>query len=530
MASLLFNEVNITLSLISLALSLWLYHREKVKGLRPPYPPGPKGLPLLGNLLDIPAGAECEAYDKWCKELGSDIIYLRAGGNGMVVLNSLEAVDDLLVKRSATFSSRPRMPMPIELMGCEWSFSLLPYGRAWRDRRRLFIQYFHPSHVKNYHTSETKFAQSMLPRLLDNPEDFWSTLQYAVSGIALSVTYGIPIQREGDPYIALAEETIRNLGDAALPTNFWVNLVPSLKYIPEFVPGAGFKKKAREWKAGTDAFLTKPFLASIQAIESGTARPSFVSSALGDTLPQLSGGQGPTPREKLIIDVAATAYGGASETTLAVLRSFFVAMLCFPEVQKKGQKELDRVVRGRLPGFQDESSLPYIGAIVKEAIRWACVTPVGLPHTSNEDHIYRGYFIPKDSIIIPNMWALLRDEKRYGHGTSAFRPERFLKDGKLDPDVVDPQTIAFGYGRRECPGKHIALSHLFISIATVLATFDISEALDENGSPIPPKVEWHSGVVREPTPFKCTIQPRSNEVVKMIRGLDVETSVYNEGT
>ncbi|KAF9552414.1 cytochrome P450 [Agrocybe pediades] len=479
------------------------------------------------------------AYDKWCKELGSDIIYVRVAGQGMVVLNSLETIEDMLEKRSSTFSSRPRMPMTIEMMDCGWIFALPPYGRDWKERRRLFMQYFHPSRVEEYHIGQTKFAHSMLPRLLDRPENFLRTLQYTITSTAMSISYGIPILRENDPYVALAEETVRNVGDSALPTNFWVNFIPALKYVPEFVPGAGFKKTAREWKARADAFLEEPFRAAIKCIVSGEAKPSFVSAAMGDSVYKFNPEKGPSSEEKAIMDVAATALAGASDTTLASIKSFFASMLCFPEAQKKGQEELDRVLQGRLPTFEDEASLPYISAIVEEVTRWAVVTPVGtwasackitvtvrsptllaVPHTSDEDEIYRGYFIPKGSIVLPNVWALLRDERRYGPNTSDFIPERFLKDGKLNADVMDPERIAFGYGRRECPGKHIALSYLFISIATILSTFNISEELDENGVPIPPKLEWHSGVICEPAPFKCTIRPRSKEAVKLIRALD----------
>ncbi|KAF4609449.1 hypothetical protein D9613_012942 [Agrocybe pediades] len=509
------NQIDVVVIFTAIALLL-VIHR---KNSRPPYPPGPKGIPLLGNLLDLQGGSEWVKFDKWGKELGSDIIYVRAPGNAMVALNSIEVIDDLLEKRSSKFSSCPRMPMAIEMMGCGWLFAGLPYGRPGRDRRRLFTQYFHPSRVGDYHASQTKFAHSMLPNLLERPEEFMDTLQYAISGVALSIAYGLPIQRENDPYIALAEETVRNIGKAAHPTNFLVNFIPALMYVPDFVPGTGFKQKAREWKARADAFLTEPFIAAIQAIGSGAARPSFVSEVMGDTVMNLE--MEPSPEEKAIMDVAATTFAGASDTTLATIKSFIAAMLCFPEAQRKGQEELDRVLQGRLPNFEDEASLPYINAIVKEVIRWAPVTPIAVPHSSDEDDIYRGYFIPKGSIIIPNTWALLHDPNRYGSDVSIFRPERFLKDGKLNPDIVDPATIAFGYGRRACPGRHIALSYLFISVATILTTFDISEELDEKGVPIPQDIKWQTGVISEPAPFKVRIRPQSEDTVKLIRALDM---------
>ncbi|KAF4609438.1 hypothetical protein D9613_012939 [Agrocybe pediades] len=256
------NQVDVVVIFVAVALFLFIHQKKSL----PPYPPGPKGIPLLGNLLDLQGGSEWVKFDKWSKELGSDIIYVRAAGNAIVVLNSLEVIDDLLEKRSSKFSSRPRLPMVNELMGCEWIFAGTPYGRAWRERRRAFTQYFRPSKAGDYYANQTKFAQSMLPHLLEKPEDFLKILQYAISGTALSIAYGIPIQRENDHYIELAEETVSNIAKAGLPTNFLVNLIPVLKYVPEFVPGAGFKKKAREWRARADAFLTEPFVAALQAI------------------------------------------------------------------------------------------------------------------------------------------------------------------------------------------------------------------------------------------------------------------------
>jgi len=85
--------------------------------------------------------------------------------------------------------------------------------------------------------------------------------------------------------------------------------------------------------------------------------------------------------------------------------TYFLAMSVFPEVQKKAQRELDRVIgSGRLPVAADRDSLPYIMAIMKETHRWHPVAPLGLPHSSDEEDIYQGYRIPKGSILLSNNW------------------------------------------------------------------------------------------------------------------------------
>lgn len=151
--------------------------------------------------------------------------------------------------------------------------------------------------------------------------------------------------------------------------------------------------------------------------------------------------------------------------TISTVQSFFMAMACFPEVQTKARTELDAVVGpSRLPTFEDRDSLPYIAAVAKESMRWQPVAPVGLPHVSLEDDEYKGYFIPAGSSVIANLWyadpcssmdpdahtvnrAFSRDPRVYPE-PETFNPDRFLKDGKLDPAVQDPKTFVFGYGRR----------------------------------------------------------------------------------
>jgi cytochrome P450 len=97
-----------------------------------------------------------------------------------------------------------------------------------------------------------------------------------------------------------------------------------------------------------------------------------------------------------------------------------------------------------------------------------------------------------------------------------FRPERFLKaNGQLDPDVRDP-TAAFGFGRRICPGKHVALSTLWIAAASILSVYKLSKSKDENGNVIEPRIEYHSSMILHALPFKCSIKPRSAEAERLV--------------
>jgi cytochrome P450 len=89
--------------------------------------------------------------------------------------------------------------------------------------------------------------------------------------------------------------------------------------------------------------------------------------------------------------------------------NFFIAMISFPDVQKKAQSEIDRVVGSdRLPNYSDQASLPYVTAVLREVIRWKPLVPLGLPHASKDDDIYQGYYIPKGKSFTTSSSSILQ--------------------------------------------------------------------------------------------------------------------------
>ena len=127
---------------------------------------------------------------------------------------------------------------------------------------------------------------------------------------------------------------------------------------------------------------------------------------------------------------------------------FIFAMITNPGAMKKAQEELDRVVGGgELPDFSHKDSLPYIDALVKELLRWSPPVPLSSPNRAMQDDVYRGYFIPGGATVIQNVWAISRDPNVYPD-PDVFNPDRFLKDGKINPLVFNPEDRVFGAGRR----------------------------------------------------------------------------------
>ncbi|KAF9442390.1 cytochrome P450 [Macrolepiota fuliginosa MF-IS2] len=192
-----------------------------------------------------------------------------------------------------------------------------------------------------------------------------------------------------------------------------------------------------------------------------------------------------------------------------------MAMCLYPEAQKKAQAELDNVLGGRLPEFNDRPNLPYINAMVKESMRWQLVLPLGVVHMCTNGDEYDGYYIPKGTIVIGNAWTILHDSEVF-ENPYTYNPDRYLKDGKIDPTVRDPSVASFGFGRRICPGRFFSDNSLFSIIAHVLAVYDIRPGLDNNGKEIEIKPEMTGGSLSYPERFACRITPRSKEAEDLI--------------
>jgi len=195
------------------------------------------------------------------------------------------------------------------------------------------------------------------------------------------------------------------------------------------------------------------------------------------------------------------------------MKTFIVAMLLYPDIQKRVQAELDSFVgRERLPTFEDRPNLPFIDAVCKEAMRWRPITPLAVPHAVTEDDVYAGFFIPKGAVVIGNTWAILHDASLYPD-PDVFKPERFLNpDGSLRDDPI--LVSAFGFGKRICPGRHFADATFFIAVASLLSVFNIERGKD--GGDKLSDYTFTGFLISCPDPFPCSFIPRDEDARKLI--------------
>jgi len=161
--------------------------------------------------------------------------------------------------------------------------------------------------------------------------------------------------------------------------------------------------------------------------------------------------------------------------------------------------------------------LPYISALLNEVYRWRPVVSTAFPHRTTTADTHRGYYIPKGSIVVPNLWQMLHDPQVYSH-PDVFSPERFLeKDGK--PSERNPRACVFGFGRRICPGLQFTDVTVWLGIAMTLSVFEISSVVEDedNADAVSgtgsPKASVFTG---RPQGFKCRLSPRSKRAEELI--------------
>ncbi|KAK0184336.1 cytochrome P450 [Armillaria mellea] len=485
---------------LALAVFVWVVIsliRRTPSGL---LPPGPRRLPVIGNLLDMPKECEWETWAEWGKRYGR-ISSAAVLGQTIIVLNSYNIAKELLNDRSAKYSDRPPMTMHI-ISGWNNLLLVLGYGSAFRTQRKLFHKLLGTmENFQRFYYIEDEQTRKFLKDIQRDPDHWVEHIQDDVASIVLRIAYGYTMSK-GDPLVVKCRQISKDFVQMASP-KFLVNKLPVLRHLPDWIPGLEFKRLAKQWTADAEDIRHQPFNWVKDQMANGTAEYSYVSSSLEDGEDEFS-----------IKWTAATIYGAGFDTTVISIKTFFKAMTMFPEIQARAQDEIDSVTSGeRLPSLddRDEGRLPYTLALLHEIFRWHSAVPSGFPHRTMEDDTYNGYFIPKGSIVIYNIWQMSRDPDIYPN-PEVFDPTRFMGPSPQ----LDPRELIFGFGRRICPGRLLAEASVFMAMARLLAVFNITKVIDENGvlqEPVPGQV---AGVLSDTLPFKCVIEPRSKQTAELV--------------
>ncbi|KIL71225.1 hypothetical protein M378DRAFT_114304 [Amanita muscaria Koide BX008] len=416
------------------------------------------------------------------KQFNSDIVHLSVMNTHIVVLHAMEDITELLERRSTKYSSR--MPSPIfPLVGMENFTPFLSYGDALRKQRRILDEGMKKDMIPSYHHIQGEKVHLFLDQLLRDPTEIKEHCKTLGISITMGVAFGydlVPGQK--DQYVELADFVIDTTQGLVLPGRTLIPVLPFLKHIPTWFPGAFTQRLCARVKKASVEYRNRPFEFVKTNMAAGLSKHCVLQQLIENHTDD-------------------NGFCKDEETIKNAMAGLYIGRLPFHPLGQSVLMPIHR--RSRY-------------AVYREVLRWRPVTPFGFPHSTDEDDIYKGLYIPKGMIYSPMDRAITRNEERYPE-PELFRPERyFTKEGTLNKDTVT--SYAFGFGRRVCPGRHLADTAMWLMMASVLTTFNISKARDEHGNEIDVDDQaFTDTLAMHPLPFKCSITSRSQQAESLVR-------------
>ncbi|KAL7188699.1 hypothetical protein ACSBR1_038542 [Camellia fascicularis] len=393
-----------------------------------PTPPGPKGLPLIGNLLSL--DPELHTHFTTLSQIYGPILTLRLGTKFCVVVTSPAVAREVLKDHDTIFANRD---VPAVSTGKDIVFT--PYGPEWRILRKVCVRDMLGTAtldaVYSLRRREIKNTVAYLYNRIGSPVNVGEQMFLTVLNVITSMLWGGTVV-EGGESAAIGAQFRQVVAD--------VTEQLGKPNVSDFFPGLawfdlqGINKKMKEAS-------TRRYSANVYFIDT------------------------------MLCDMNQDMVVGGTDTSSNTVEFAMAEMLNKPEVIRKAQKELDIVI-GKTNTLEkpDIHKLPYLNDVFKEVLRLRPILTLMVPHCLSESGIIRGYTIPKGARVFVNVWAIHRNPSIWKN-PSEFDPGRFL-NGKGDYNGNDFNYFPFGSGRRICVGIAMAERMVMFSLASLLHSFD----------------------------------------------------------
>ncbi|CAI9104499.1 OLC1v1003181C1 [Oldenlandia corymbosa var. corymbosa] len=458
------------MELITFVACFLLFLIMAAKSMRKPknLPPGPRPLPIIGNLHQVHGALPHRILRDFAKKYGP-LMYLKLGEVPTVVVSSPEMAKLVMMDHDIVFASRPYLLFgDILNYNCQ-DIAFSPYSDSWRQLRKIC----------NMELLSSKRVGTLRPIREEEVMNVMKTVASRIgetinlTKMIYSETYSV-IARSAfgkktkyhDEYIALMEEVIKLMGGLSI-----VDLYPSVKIL-ERITGLRSKLEAIQKKVDEvlESVINEHKLRRAQPKQDGVEEEK---EDLVDVLLNVQNSQefrGTLTSNNIkgaIYDVFSAGGETSSKTSIWAL----CEMIKNPTLLQRAQEEVRRVYGPK--GNVDESQLhelKFLRAVIKEALRFRPSAPLTLPRESREDCEIGGYFIPAKTRVIVNAFAVCRDPNHWVE-PDVFNPDRFL-ESNIDFQGKDFSYIPFGAGRRICPGIAFALPNMELPLAHLLFHFD----------------------------------------------------------
>ncbi|XP_046893408.1 cytochrome P450 2K1-like [Hypomesus transpacificus] len=460
-------------------------------------PPGPRPLPLLGNLLMLDLKRPHKTLCELSKEYGS-VFTVYFGPKKVVVLAGYKTVEQALVNHAVEFGDREITPA-FHLIN-QGHGILFANGDSWKELRRFAL-----TTLRDFGMGKKMSEEKIIDECRYLIEEFEKhegkafdttfPVNYASSNIISAIVYGNRFDYTDPQFKAMVESAKRRInitGSASVRVyNMFPRLGPLIKNVrallaltEEFTRGlsdliTGLKETldSQVCRGFVDAFLTKK-----QKLEESGIADSHYSD------------------NNLIFSVS-NLFAAGTDTTGTTLCWSLLIMAKYPNIQDKVHEEISRVIGSRQVYVEDRKNLPYTDAVIHETQRLADIVPMSIPHITSRDVTFQGYFIKKGTTVVPLLTTVLHDESKW-ESPHTFNPAHFLDaQGRF---VKREAFMPFSAGRRVCLGEGLARMELFLFFTSLLQHFRFSPppGVTEDDLDLTPAV----GFILNPSPHKlCAV-------------------------
>ncbi|CAH1780864.1 unnamed protein product [Owenia fusiformis] len=431
--------------------------------------PGPKGIPIFGNALQVYLQHIHNDLLRWAEEYGP-IFKLNFAGELVVVLNSFDAIYDALVTKSADFAGRPNDTFRIKRLFEDDDVIFQDYTDKVRYMKKLMLQGLkmfgeERSNLIKITQSEINLCIDKFAAKGDKPFNYDDAVDMMILKSLAEVIGGMQFTDE-HPYMKLgAEMTESGVKVLSAGNGLELDMFPWLR----FFGNQNYKLMMESYRL-RDTIITGMRQDCETSLESNNSIMGVFIKAQRDPL-----------SSHQISD---------SNITKA------------SDIQAKLQKEVDQVVgKDRDPSIDDKENMPYLQATLIEVLRYLTPGPISIPHKTLVDTSIEGYAIPKGIQVWTNLFAMQHDPVLFPDPWQ-FKPERWLEDdGNLVSLEKRNKAFLFGAGRRICVGEQFARTRLFLFCAKLMQKFTICPP-DGSQIPSPDSRGFPLGLVLHPVPFQ----------------------------
>ncbi|XP_024530814.1 cytochrome P450 77A1 [Selaginella moellendorffii] len=517
-----------------LAASLLLLSRRRTH-----LPPGPRGFPLLGNLLQMRSVLGSPMNLQNLARQHGAIMTLRVGSVPLVVISSSQLAHEALIEKGSIFSSRPSLSeRQVRLSNYRRSINAAPYGHHWRTVRRNMVSHvlsphrvhaFEPARQRviselveklrqtsqradspdgpSYRTVDKEYsADSPVYRAVDkecradsSAVPVLATLRFTVFSLLSYMCFGQWLDKDA---VNGVERMLRHLITSAGRGGRMSDFVPLLKIV---------QRSPRDLKleelVGERRELLLPLIqrAKLLAAEDKLDQNSYLSSLF--SLQRQEDHQLKLTDEDLIVLCSEFLNAGA-DTTANTLEWSLANVIKHPAVQKKLLEEIHSSVGDKPVTEKDIDKLVYLKAVVKETLRKHPPGYTTLPHAVTEPCKLGGYDIPVHATLLFNIYAINNDPELWTN-PDEYKPERFLEGPGASADFTASSgalnLIPFGAGRRICPGLGLATLHVHLVLARLVQEFEWNTVPGETAVDLTPIQEF-TVVMKQP--LRATLKAR----------------------